>query len=84
METFPQSEERHDDIPIPASLPPAEGRDDIGRENDLERYSPVGSGEPGVLSQPPVEGRVDIAEDIEQERQQAYSSAKDQEKKRQD
>lgn len=82
METFPQPEERRDDIPIQASLPTAEGCDDIGRENDLERYSPVGSGEPGVLSQPPVEGRVDIAEDIEQERQQAYSSVKDQEKKR--
>lgn len=82
METFPQPEERRDDIPIQAPLPTAEGCDDIGRENDLERYSPVGSGEPGVLSQPPVEGRVDIAEDIEQERQQAYSSSKDQEKKR--
>ena len=83
METFPQPEERRDDIPIPASLPP-EGCDDVGRENDLERYSPAGSGEPGVLSQPPVEGRVDIAEDIEQERRQAYSSGKDQEQKRQD
>lgn len=74
METPPRSNDVYKVTPIPASLPPVEGRDDIGCD---ERREPVVTGDDVVISREPAEGRNDIARDIEQERAQSYSSRKD-------
>lgn len=72
METPQQFDEVHWTTPVPASLPPAEGRDDIGRDEE-ERYTVFE--ESAIISPYPVEGRDDIAEDVEQERQQSYQAS---------
>ncbi|GHO42338.1 hypothetical protein [Ktedonospora formicarum] len=73
METPQQFDEAHWTTPVPASLPPAEGRDDIGREEECSTVF----GESAIISPDPVEGRNDIAEDVEQERQQSYQASRE-------
>jgi hypothetical protein len=66
--------------PGTTSLPPAEGRADIGEEQGTTRQPSEGQVEESSMNvsqnaKPPSEGREDVAEDLAQEQRQAYSAS---------
>lgn len=64
--------------PGSVTMPPAEGRADIGVEKTSKQQLAASSStpptDPHLESKEPAEGRNDIAEDLAQEEQQSYSA----------
>jgi hypothetical protein len=77
-----QSKNQTSTDPGTVSVPPAEGRTDIGEEKgDSQQLPPeqaanATTSEPDqLLSKEPAEGRTDVAQDLAQEQQQSYSAS---------
>jgi len=66
--------------PSTVTIPPAEGRTDIGAEQTNQAPGNQAAGattattQPELLSKQPSEGRSDVAEDLEKEQRDAYSA----------
>ena len=66
--------------PSTVTIPPAEGRTDIGAEQSNQAPGNQAPGattattQPEMLSKQPSEGRSDVAEDLEKEQRDAYSA----------
>lgn len=70
--------------PGTASVPPAEGRTDIGEGQGNSKQLPPEQAANATtdpndqqLSKQPAEGREDVAQDLAQEQEQSYSASKD-------
>lgn len=75
-----QSKNQTSTDPTTVSVPPAEGRTDIGEGqggSQQEAANATTAPTDELLSKPPTEGREDIAEDLSQQQEQSYSASKD-------
>ena len=80
-----QSKNQTSTDPGTVSIPPAEGRTDIGEgKGSSQQLSPgqaanaKTSPTDQMLSKQPAEGRVDVAQDVTQEQKQSYSASTNQ------
>src|SRR5205085_2277696 len=77
-----QSKNQPSTDPGTVSIPPAEGRTDIGEGQGGSQQLPpqqaanaTTAPTDDLLSKPPTEGRVDVAQDTAQEQEQSYSAS---------
>lgn len=77
-----QSKNQPSTDPGTVSVPPAEGRTDIGEGQGGSQQLPpqqaanaTTAPTDDLLSKPPTEGRVDVAQDTAQEQEQSYSAS---------
>jgi hypothetical protein len=78
-----QSKNKTSTDPSTVSIPPAEGRTDIGKRQGKARKLPADqaanattSETDQLLSKQPAEGRTDVAESLAEEQEQSYSASK--------
>ena len=78
-----QSKNKTSTDPSTVSIPPAEGRTDIGKRQGKARKLPADqaanattSETDQLLSKQPAEGRTDVAQSLAQEQEQSYSASK--------